>query len=312
MKKIVVFLIILAVLVAGVIVVRQKMGKRETTYSFLPGGHRESLVVDGRTRTYLLHIPSGYQTCKSHPLVIVLHGGKGSGQKIAEQTAFPDKADKEGFIAVFPDGIDNTWNNGLIHEKAPDRDKIDDVAFIRALVTNLASRYSIDEKRIYATGVSNGGMMANRLGCEMSDILAAIGPDIGPPVTTVAAACKPTHLVAVVGIQGDADPLVPLGGGELTGIAARYGENGEVLSAEATMQLWASNNRCNPTPTITHVPPAIDDGTSVDKYTFLDCDRGADLVYYIVNGMGHSWPPNPTKELITGHATGNINATEVF
>ncbi len=278
---------------------------------FAPGNYQGSIVAaDGRTRTYILHVPSGYSAAKSYPLVLVFHGGMGTGARIEKSTNFDAKADAKGFFVVYPDGIGHNWNDG----RGTANPTIDDVDFVRRLIANLKSRLPIDDKRIYATGASNGGHFSWRLGCELADVFAAVGSDIGPIPVNLVPSCRPVMPIAVVGIQGGADPISPLEGGEVElSQLLGMGKGGMVESAAKTMNFWASVNGCDSNPTIVHEPPRVNDGTSVDKYTYSGCKSGAPVIYYIVRGMGHSWPPQlgPLPE-ITGPTSHNINATDVM
>lgn len=309
MRKIFLVLIVLAVLAgAGALVIRHRAnnegfivtpGTATTSPSlYTSGTYKESLVTaDGRTRDYLLHVPIGYSSAKSYPLVMLFHGGYGGYKQVMKQTNFAAKADSEGFVVVSPDGIDGHWNDGAHN---PD---IDDVAFMRQLLSSVEAKLSVDSKRIYATGISNGGHFTQRVACGMPGVFAAIGTDVAPLSENMLQICSFLP-IPIIGIQGGADPLTPIAGGD------GKGEGGILLSAVATMQKWAEINECKPTATLTQIPPTVSDGTSVDKYTFSGCK--ADVVYYIVQGMGHGWPPTPaTIERISGKTSQNINATDV-
>src|SRR5262245_16921596 len=137
----------------------------------------ESIVTaDGRRRTYVLHLPTGYSPTKIYPLVLVFHGGYGTGAHVLSMTQFAAKADEASFIVVAPDGIDRHWNDG----RGTANSKIDDVSFVRQLINNLESRLAIDPKRIYDNGISNGGIFTQRLGCDPADTITAIATDAGP------------------------------------------------------------------------------------------------------------------------------------
>ena len=281
------------------------------TTPFVPGDYKGAIVTsDGRSRTYILHVPSGFSPAKTYPLVLVFHGGMGTGARVEKGTNFNAKADANGFMVVYPDGVGHNWNDG----RGTVNTTIDDVGFVRQLIAHLMSRLPIDAKRIYATGASNGGHFALRLGCDLADVLAAVGSDIGPMPVNLLPRCKPAMPIAVVGIQGGADPISPIDGGEVAS-APRFGlgKGGMVESAAATMSFWASINGCNANPAVVREPPRVNDGTSVDKYTYSGCKSGAPVLYYIVQGMGHSWPPEPGPvPQITGPTSYNINATDVM
>ena len=152
-----------------------------------------SLQFQGRKRTYLVHVPPSYNGSRPVPLVLVLHGGMGNAAGTEKLTGMSAKADKEGFIVVYPDGTGLlgdrilTWNVGFGFGYAL-RKNVDDVGFMKALVANLGTKYSIDRARVYATGISNGGMMSYRLASDASDVFAAVAPVCGS-----AAGQKKTH-----------------------------------------------------------------------------------------------------------------------
>ncbi len=320
MKKILILGAIIVLVIGGFWVIRHRdtASSPAVTYAevpsgsaYTPGTYSGTLATeDGRTRTYIIHIPTDFSPSKTYPLVMLFHGGGGTAPKILEQTHFDDKADAEGFILVAPESTPGTnWNDGRGTTDA-EQAGVDDVAFVRQLIADLELKLPIDKMRIYSTGPSNGGMMSERLGCEASDIFAAIGPDVGPIPAPIYSTCKPGP-IAVVGIQGGADPFVPVGGGTLKS-SGSMGAGGTVTSAAQTMTLWASANHCSATPTITHLTPSVDDGTSVDTYTYTGCTSGKDVVYYIVQGMGHGWPPENGRLKAAGSPSGNINATDVM
>jgi polyhydroxybutyrate depolymerase len=276
------------------------------TSSSGPGDTQGSITTaDGRTRTYVIHVPAGYDANKTYPLVLLFHGGYGSGARFLSSTQFAAKADREGFIVVAPDGIDRHWNDGKAANPT-----VDDVGFVRQLIKTLRSRFAVDPKRIYAAGLSNGGEFTERLGCELSDTLAAIGTASGPIAANLLSFCK-AGPIAVVGIQGTADPLTPLNGGEAGGGYA-MAKGGLAASAAQTMKLWATVNGCNQAPKVTNIPPSVNDGTRVAKYDYPACAAGTNVVYYIVQGMGHGWPPKEGALAAGGPTSHNINATDVM
>jgi polyhydroxybutyrate depolymerase len=260
----------------------------------------QQLSIDGIVRrTYALHLPVR-QSRIFFPLVLLFHGSGGTGKTILSRTDFALKADAEGFIVAAPDGIYGGWNDG----RGTVNPNIDDVNFVRELISSLKAKLPIDVTRIYATGISNGGMFTARLGCELSDVLTAIATVAGPLPTNLSRSHP--NPIAVLGIQGDADPRLPIDGTRANSKA------GQINSAADTMNFWASVNSCNPTPTIERLPSTVNDGTSIDQFTYSG--GSADVVYYIVHGMGHTWPPHPPEkfEFEAGVTSQNINATDVI
>ena len=148
----------------------------------ISSGGRQTLMHDGIERSYVVRTPSGLaQHNGLVPLVLVLHGGGGNAGNAESMTGFTAKAEEEDFIVVYPEGTGRfrkrhlTWNAGHCCGIAMKR-RVDDVGFIGALLVKLLADYPVDPKRVYATGMSNGGMMTHRLGIELSDRLAAIAP----------------------------------------------------------------------------------------------------------------------------------------
>jgi polyhydroxybutyrate depolymerase len=187
------------------------------------------IVYDGQKRffnirlPYKIDLPSSYDPSNSYPLVFVFHGGGGNADNIEDGTNFTKKADEENFIVVYPygTGILNkrllTWNCGFCCGYALENN-IDDVGFIRSLYEYIENNYSINPNMVYATGISNGGIMAYRVGAELSDIFAAIAPvaaQIGGQATEeekIWHIPSPENPVSVIAFNGMNDTRVPTGG----------------------------------------------------------------------------------------------------
>lgn len=270
---------------------------------------RGRVVVDGRERTYDLHVPVSYDDTKNVPLLIALHGrlGTGSGQqKLAHMDTV---SDEHGFIVVYPDGLERSWADGRGGGPS-DRNGIDDVKFISALIDKLEGKYKIDSKRVYATGMSSGGFMSGRLACDLSGRIRAVAI-VGASLSENAAAnCHPTKLVSVLIIQGTADPLVPIGGGEL----GRNSSSGRVLSHTAAIEKFAELNHCSGEPKKENIPDQAGDGTTLDVTTYRSCAEGSEVQGYVVNGGGHTWPGGVQylPAALVGKTTGNIDGSSVI
>src|SRR5712691_11431037 len=168
-----------------------------------PGNHTRSLEVDMRTRTFLVHVPSSYDGKKPFPVVLAFHGGGSNAEQMVRFCGLNETADKHGFIVVYPNGTGRlekllTWNGGNCCGYAM-RNRIDDVAFTKALLDDLAKVVKVDTKRVYATGMSNGAIMAYRLASELSDRIAAIAP-VGGPMGKEK--CAPKRPVPVIHFHG--------------------------------------------------------------------------------------------------------------
>ncbi len=281
--------------------------------AYAPGTYNGSIVTpaaDGGARTYVIHIPAGYSPDKTYPLVLVFHGGGGTGARVEKDSGFDTEADAKGFIVVYPNAINGNWDDG----KGTTNPNINDVDFVRLLVAQIRSELPINANMVYATGISNGGNFSNWLGCNLASTFAAIGSDASDLPENDAPQCKPSEPISFVGIHGTADPIDPVNGGA-TGGGYASAKGGNVLSASQTMQFWAGVDECGPNPSVSNLPPTVNDGTSVVQYMYSGCTAGTSVTYYLVNGMGHGWPPfaiPPADAKITGPTSKNINATQVF
>jgi polyhydroxybutyrate depolymerase len=274
-----------------------------SAHTFVPGDSTQSLTFAGRERAYLAHLPPAIGNSPL-PLVIVLHGGGGNAESAAKMTGMNALADNENFIVVYPDGTGKlndlllTWNSGNCCGYALDN-QIDDVDFIRALIEKLARDYPIDARRVYATGISNGGMMSYRLACELSDKLAAIAPVAG----ALNVECKPAQPVSVIAFHGTNDQNVPYNGGiGAKGIDPHPREDKSVAYA---MTFWAQFDKCAPM-------PARDERGNIVHNTYANCANGAGVELYTIKGGGHAWPGGDRLTLLLDAPTKEISATELM
>jgi polyhydroxybutyrate depolymerase len=281
--------------------------------------HRESLIHDNLERTFHIHIPSSYDKSVPLSLVIALHGRGGNGESmiLVTRKGFDKLSEKEGFIMVYPDGIELNWNDGRMDEEANDRahrENIDDVGFISALIDSMINNYNIDPKRVYITGISNGAIMSYRLACELSHKITAIAPVDGNIPLLLLAECSPTNPVSVLAINNVNDPLVPFEGGEISGHFHRV-KLGKVLSVNESIGFWVKRNMCSTTPVESEEPDrAPKDGTRVLRKEYNNGISGTDVVLYSINGGGHTWPGGfqYLPVWVIGKTSRDINASEVI
>ena len=247
-----------------------------------PGDYEQSLNFGGRERRYLLHLPPSIGGAQPLPLVIVLHGGANTPEMAEKMSGMSPKADSAGFIVAYPQGTTTpndelyTWNAGNCCGYALDNN-VDDVGFIRALIEKLQAEYNIASKRIFLNGISNGGMMAYRLGCELSDKLAAIAPIAG----ALNVECKPAQPVSVVAFHGTNDDHVLYEGGEpITKADPHPRVDNSVAYA---MSFWSQRDGCAPT------PKREERGLIIrDEYT--NCANGTGVLLFTIKGGPHIWP----------------------
>lgn len=246
----------------------------------------DTIHVGGTERTYAAIVPER----KPAPLVLVLHGNTQQGIDMQTRTSWPQLARREGIVAIFPDGLNRAWADlrgdaDRVGRKAPDG--TDDVAFLTALVAKYVKDGTADAKRIYVTGVSNGGGMTMTLACAEPQVFAAAASVIMSLTDIMAAACKPRQPIPMLMMNGTGDPLVNYEGGKGT---SRYGLP-NAWATERTVAFWTRINGCKDgggTPT--NLPDTNRSDASTVTRIVHDCPPGQDVVLYRINGGGHRMP----------------------
>src|SRR5882724_4783890 len=206
-----------------------------------------SIAIDGRPRSYRLHIPSGLSDTAPAPIVLVFHGGGSNGRGMERFTGFSRLADREAFIVVYPDAVDG--------------------------------------KRVFATGISNGGIFSHYLAANLADRIAAIAPVAGGLADPFYRSFAPSRPVSVFILQGAADPLMPFDGGA---VAFR---RGQIIATDETVRLWRQLDRTRALPA-TGVLPDIDpgDGCRVRWSSWGGGRLNTEVLLYVQEGAGHTWP----------------------
>jgi polyhydroxybutyrate depolymerase len=278
--------------------------------SLVPGDYRASIPFDGRTRTYTIHVPPAARCQTLTPLVFFFHGGGGNGAQAASSYQLNPIADREGFFAVYPDGTSAnpalplyTWNSGHCCGYAYDN-KVDDVGFVRALISALRATYPVDPDRIYATGMSNGAMLTHRLAAELSNVFAAVAPvagSIGGTFNSVAYVIpQPQRAVPILMVHGKLDENVPYAGG--VGAESQITNRADLSVAES-VAFWTQNNRCPTT-------PASRRTGNVTVDTYAGC--AADVALYSIDNQGHAWPGGRGPVTLTGDTPSyELSASEI-
>ncbi len=260
-------------------------------------------------RTYYLHVPPSLPTNRSVPLVLAFHGGGGQGKSTEGLTGFSKIADQQGFIVVYPDGVNRQWRDQR-ESTAVDK-AVDDVGFASALIDQLSQTFQIDPNRIYSTGISNGAGFSYRLACELSGKIAAIGPVAGAMGVQAASLCKPTHPVAVIDFHGTADPIIHYTGGVVT-----VGKNASLLlSTPDTVARWRQIDGCPPPGSAQGLPRSnTSDTTTVDRQLTGPCASGTAVDAYTINGGGHTWPGGPQylPTFVVGKVSHQLIATDLI
>lgn len=268
----------------------------------------ERMTSAGVERSFQLIVPEGYDGITPLPVVLTLHSLTIDYRVVPTISGIPDKVDRYRFIAVSPSGRLNGripyWN------AAPVVDNYD-VQFVADLLDHLESRLCIDTSRIFSMGMSNGAQLSSLLGCRLADRITAIGPIAGVEFHEP---CD-GRPVPIMAFHGALDPIVKYSGGGLDAstianqnfyLGALPSDARPAPGVDASMELWAKHNGCDPSFIEERVSP------EVRKRSWPDCD--ATTILYIVDNGGHAWPgkPQPAFEAQFGHGTSDIDATTLL
>ena len=265
--------------------IRQRIEERQHERATLQAEdlpHEEKkMAFDGRERTYLVHVPPMYDGTTTVPLVVVFHGGGGNAVNALRMSEMSARADEQGFISVYPNGTGRTrfltWNvhnccgYALTHH-------VDDIGFVRAMVAQLKKDYVVDPQRIYATGLSNGGMMSYKVGLELSDIFAAVAPVAGAMNTDEPHAEYPVSFII---FHGTDDRHVRYEGGK------PYQQADRIMRVDKPVRyavdFWVTRDHCP-------APPAMEQSGSIEVERYSGCEAGTSVELYTIHGQGHAWP----------------------
>ena len=264
-----------------------------------PGSYTVRQPFPEGQRSYRVYIPPSYSdTGDPFPLVIVMHGAGGTGANMESITGFDALADKENFIAVYPDGLNNVWNDG--RQGDPRISNVDDVHFLDNAVQFVEKMLHVDPNRVYASGYSMGGMMAYRLACALPNRFAAVASVASTMPFYLLDVCTDSAPIPVMVIQGTDDPIVPW-----TGITNAY------LSAAQTIGFWGDHNQCTGGFTVESLPDTVPtDHTLVMRQQLKQCK--ADMVLYGVYWGGHTWPGHPINVAELGQTSQDVDATALI
>jgi polyhydroxybutyrate depolymerase len=247
-----------------------------------------TMPFGGLDRTYRVHRPAGLTAAA--PLVVMLHGAFGDGQQAENSYGWDQLADNANFVVAYPDGVGHTWNaHGCCGTAA--QEYIDDVGFITTMVGEISAAMPIDQSRVYATGISNGGIMTYALACN-SGIFAAIGPDAATQLDP----CPTPHPTSVIHIHGTDDRLVPYNGGQ--GASTVNGPPIPDVNA-----FWRKVDQCGPPDVTTKAPVTTSTAACADR-------RSVELI--TIDGGRHQWPGGTTFLERFGTTTHVLNATDTI
>ncbi len=258
-----------------------------------PGATSEhDLKAGGLNRSYRLYLPANYRANAAAPLLLALHGGFGTGKNMEEISALDRVADARGIIVAYPDGIGRAWNAGTCCAR-PMKQGIDDVAFMRAVVADVARQVNVDRSRVYGAGFSNGAMMMHRVACEAPQTFAAIAAVSGGIMLKD---CTPGRGMPTLLIQGRADPRIPWDGGEFDGSYRP--------SIKDIVGSLGARNGCSTGERVT------ESNDVVSCRTLTGCRNGHDVQWCGLAGIGHQWPGGRTLlPMLLGKNTDRYDAS---
>jgi len=279
-----------------------------------PGLHSLAVESGGVERCSLLYVPASLDRALPVPLVVSLHGFASNPRIQAATTGWNELADREGFVVVYPQGssFPLRWNAIPGSSSPGSRSHVDDVQFFNDLLAEMDRALAIDRQRVYISGFSNGGGMTNRLACEAAGQITAAATVSGVYVD-LGDTCQPERPVPLIAFHGTADAIVPYAGGEIRFLPLPrflFPSTSPVLAtlaAEDWAAGWSERNGCDPTPQALPLPGEAVGDTHGVRYT--GCREGADVIFYTIDGGGHTWPGS------RGYGIGKYsltNATELM
>ncbi len=260
-----------------------------------------SIISSGEKRNYLIHIPAGYKGDKPVPLVLCFHGTADWPSHKMNISGWDKVADREGFIVVFPEGLNfpKYWRVYSEYGSGLKNDPKLEVTFISDLINHLSAKYKIDPRRIYANGFSNGGDLTNLLACKLSDRIVAFATISGGFPNPQD--CKPEKSVPFMLFHGTKDFMVPYEGGDKS---VPFIKTIIYPSLNEYTSLWAVHNGCKK-----NISSKV--SQHVSRIEYSSCKDNADVILYTIEGGGHQWPGGKS-EFLMGENTQEINATELI
>lgn len=264
------------------------------------------LIHDGLDRPYLLQVPSTPAVDRV-PLLLELHGRGIDAMRFDQMTGFGLLADEAGFALAMPNAVDEIWNDGRI-QSAKWTAGPDDVGYLAAVIDDATARLPIDSRRIYVVGMSNGALMAGRLACELTERIAAIAQVAGTAAAGLAAGYRPALPVPILNVHGTADDYAPYEGGvrhSLRGRVVLRRTGGASVGVDAWAQFWVTANGALG-PVVSSLPP----DTTIR--TWHGPTSASDLVFYRIEGGGHTWPGRQSlPAFLFGRTSRTFDATRM-
>lgn len=250
----------------------------------------ETIKVDGVQRSYVVKLPDGYQQGAEYPLIIGLHGSSSTWKKFNNGTTkhtLERQANLHQMVLILPQGKDNHWNDGRT-QSLNGKQAYDDVKFISRLIDKAIKKYQVDDKKVFVTGMSNGGFMAIRLAQSLSIKIKAIAA-VAAQMSVKNKNLTMETSTSMMLINGTQDPIIPFNGGPVK--LFKFSKNrGSVLSSQQTVDYFLKANQCHNSPITQHQNKRKFDKTQIEIYTYDDCSDNTQVKFIKVIGGGHTWP----------------------
>lgn len=282
---------------------------------FEPGRYEKDLIHDGIRRTYIVHIPPQYDSQKALPLVLFFHGGGGNAKQALDSYGLVEKANREGFVLVAPNGTGRlknrllAWNVGFGFGYAM-RHNIDDIGFTKKLIKEIEDNIRIDPQKIFVTGISNGGILCHFLAAKLAGKIAAIAP----VVATIGGKrsvdeqyilpSQPNEAVSIIAFNGLLDKHIPYSGGLQK---KSVGRPVWVKSAQEMHEFWVKANHCTSTPHI-----EVNQHDEYKKITYDKGINGSEVIQYLIFNQGHAWPGGKKPRWGADTPSKTVNATDLM
>ena len=262
MRKVIVFYSLIAMLL---IIACSKSENEQITPNVPSGKMIKELTVNGITREYIIYVPENYNVTTAFPLLLSFHGLTSNMEFNYSYTNFDELAERENFIVVHPNGISNTWTVSANDDT--------DIDFIVSLLNQLEEDYNIESNRIYSTGMSMGGFFSFSLACRLSDRIAAVASVTGSMYQPTINNCSPVKPMPILQIHGTEDGIV------------------QYSSVAGLLDFWTSHNNTDALPIISNIPDSdTGDGSTVERYEYLNGDNDVEVQHLKITGGGHEWP----------------------
>ncbi|PWU03093.1 MAG: hypothetical protein C5B52_04085 [Bacteroidetes bacterium] len=258
-----------------------------TLQSFAQKNINGEMTINGAKRIYIVHLPENYSQSVNYPLVLIFHGGGGNAAQMQNFMKMDPIADREGFITVYPQGLNKHWNDGReLDQKVSSND---DLQFVEQLLDTVSSHYSIDKKRIFSTGISNGGFMSIFLSYKLSDKLLAVAPVCASIPEKIYGEFYPKQPISVLIINGTKDPLVPFEGGIVGN--SLTGGRGNCTSTDNTIKRYigVDGTATNPK-SVSYPDNAPFDGCTATRYEYNNGKNNTRVVLIKITNGGHTLP----------------------